>query len=189
MMQITGSRDETKEAQKTSIILIIFQFLIGMIILDTWQYFIHKYLHTNKYLYQNIHSRHHRLIVPYAYGALYNHPLEGLLVDTIGGALSFLLSGMSPKLSIFFFSFATLKAVDDHCGFLFPCNVFHFLFKNNSAFHDIHHQIYGVKYNYSQPFFVIWDRVFGTYMDYCIEERVDGGFEAKPATKEYCKDE
>lgn len=154
-------------------------------VLDTWQYFMHRYMHHNKFLYRHIHSQHHRLVVPYAFGALYNHPVEGLLLDTIGGALSFLLSGMSPRTSIFFFSFATLKTVDDHCGLWLPGNLFHLFFRNNSAYHDIHHQLYGNKYNFSQPFFVMWDRILGTYMPYSLEKKSGGGFEARP-TKE-CK--
>lgn len=98
------------------------QFLIAMFVMDTWQYFLHRYMHHNKFLYRYIHSQHHKLIVPYAFGALYNHPLEGLLLDTIGGALSFLFSGMTPRTSIFFFSFSTIKTVDDHCGLWLPGN-------------------------------------------------------------------
>lgn len=158
-----------------------------MLVLDTWQYFMHRYMHHSKFLYKHIHSQHHRLVVPYAFGALYNHPLEGLLLDTIGGALSFLLSGMTPRSSIFFFSFATIKTVDDHCGLWLPGNLFHVFFQNNTAYHDVHHQLYGSKYNFSQPFFVVWDRILGTYMPYSLEKRTSGGFEARP-TKD-CKDD
>ncbi|KAK6159958.1 hypothetical protein DH2020_003339 [Rehmannia glutinosa] len=100
------------------------------------------------------------------------------------GWWSFVFShlGMSPRASIFFFSFATLKTVDDHCGLWLPGNLFQMFFKNNSAYHDIHHQLYGNKYNFSQPFFVMWDRILGTYMPYKVEERIEGGSSAP------CKD-
>lgn len=160
--------------------MVVLQFLTAMFVLDTWQYFAHRYMHHNKFLYRYIHSQHHRLVVPYAFGALYNHPVEGLLLDTIGGALSFLVSGMTPRVSIFFFSFATIKTVDDHCGLWLPGNLFHVLFRNNTAYHDVHHQLYGSKYNFSQPFFVTWDRILGTYMPYSLEKRAGGGFEARP---------
>ncbi|VAI72275.1 unnamed protein product [Triticum turgidum subsp. durum] len=104
----------------------------------------------------------------------------GLILDTIGGALSFLVAGMTPRTSIFFFSFATIKTVDDHCGLWLPGNILHMLFSNNSAYHDIHHQLYGNKYNFSQPFFVMWDKILGTYMPYTLEERKGGGLEARP---------
>ncbi|KAL0408687.1 UNVERIFIED_CONTAM: Sphinganine C4-monooxygenase 1 [Sesamum radiatum] len=186
LFAVTGSDSESAQAQQTSLIVLARQFLVAMMVLDTWQYFMHRYMHHNKFLYRHIHSQHHRLVVPYAFGALYNHPFEGLLLDTIGGALAFLVSGMSPRASIFFFSFATLKTVDDHCGLWLPGNLFHIFFRNNSAYHDIHHQLYGNKYNFSQPFFVMWDRILGTYMPYSLEKRANGGFEARP-TKD-CKE-
>ncbi|XP_059655050.1 sphinganine C4-monooxygenase 1-like [Cornus florida] len=187
LFTVTGNDDEAKTNKKACLIVLARQFLVAMLVLDTWQYFLHRYMHHNKFLYWNIHSQHHRIVVPYAFGALYNHPLEGLLIDTASGALSYHLSGMSPRASIFFFSLATIKAIDDHCGLWLPWNLFHVFFRNNSAYHDIHHQLYGAKYNFSQPFFVMWDRVLGTYMPYAIEQRVDGGFEARP-TKDYKND-
>lgn len=180
LFAVTGDDGESGGDRHASIFVLGRQLFVAMLMLDTWQYFMHRYMHQNKFLYKHIHAQHHRLIVPYAFGALYNHPLEGLILDTIGGALAFLVSGMSPRTSIFFFSFATVKTVDDHCGLWLPGNLFHIFFKNNSAYHDIHHQLYGTKYNYSQPFFVTWDRILGTYMPYELERRPEGGFEAKP---------
>ncbi|KAG7013149.1 Sphinganine C4-monooxygenase 2, partial [Cucurbita argyrosperma subsp. argyrosperma] len=177
LFKVTGNDGEVATAPKSWLTIVV-QFIVAMLVLDTWQYFIHRYMHQNKFLYKHIHSHHHRLVVPFAFGALYNHPLEGLLLDTIGGALSFLVSGMSSRVSIFFFSFATIKTVDDHCGLWIPGNPFHVFFRNNSAYHDFHHQLYGSKYNFSQPFFVMWDRIFGTYMPYS-EKRAGAGSEAR----------
>ncbi|KAL9270863.1 Sphinganine C4-monooxygenase 2-like protein [Drosera capensis] len=180
LFKVAGDDGESAGEQKASIAALALQFLTAMVVLDTWQYFMHRYMHQNKFLYRHIHSLHHRLIVPYAYGALYNHPLEGLILDTCGGAISFIVSGMSPKASIFFFSFATMKTVDDHCGLWLPGNLFHVFFRNNTAYHDIHHQLHGSKYNFSQPFFVMCDRILGTYMPYTLGKRPEGGFEARP---------
>ncbi|KDP41189.1 hypothetical protein JCGZ_15596 [Jatropha curcas] len=187
LFTVTGNDSQADTYPQPSLIVLARQFVTAMLVMDTWQYFMHRYMHHNKFLYKHIHSQHHRLVVPYAFGALYNHPLEGLLLDTIGGALSFLMSGMSPRSSIFFFSFATIKTVDDHCGLWLPGNLFHVFFKNNTAYHDVHHQLYGSKYNFSQPFFVMWDRILGTYMPYSLEKKEGGGFEVRP-TKE-CKDD
>ncbi|XP_023552834.1 sphinganine C4-monooxygenase 2-like [Cucurbita pepo subsp. pepo] len=178
LFKVTENEGEVATGPKSWLTIVV-QFIVAMLVLDTWQYFIHRYMHQNKFLYKHVHSQHHRLVVPYAFGALYNHPLEGLLLDTIGGALSFLVSGMSPRVAIFFFSFATIKTVDDHCGLWLPGNLFHVFFRNNSAYHDVHHQLYGSKYNFSQPFFVTWDRIFGTYRPYSLEKRAGGGFEAR----------
>ncbi|MQL78954.1 hypothetical protein Taro_011390 [Colocasia esculenta] len=175
-------KDDGQAAKKVqpSYLAILSQLMISMFVLDTWQCFLHRYMHISKFLYKYIHSKHHTLVVPYAFGALYSHPLEGLILDTIGGAISFLASGMNPRTGIFFFSFVTTKAVDDHCGLWLPGNLFHIFFGNNSAYHDIHHQLYGGKYNFAQPFFVMWDKILGTHMPYTLEKRKEGGLEARP---------
>jgi sphinganine C4-monooxygenase len=94
----------------------ILQFLWASFVLDTWQYFLHRYMHTNRFLYRHIHSLHHRLYCPYAFGALYNHPVEGFLLDTLGTAVAHWASMMSTRQAIILFGFSTLKTVDDHCG-------------------------------------------------------------------------
>jgi sphinganine C4-monooxygenase len=38
----------------------------------------------------------------------------------------------------------------------------------------VHHQLRGGNCNYSQLFFVVWDRIFGTYMPFLIEEDKQG---------------
>ncbi|THU69822.1 hypothetical protein C4D60_Mb08t18460 [Musa balbisiana] len=176
------------------------QFLAATLVLDTWQYFMQPYMHANKSLYKHVQSKHHTL----AFGARYNHPLEDLLLDTrprrhagdeageraADGRLllllchreddgrplraAFLVSGMTPRTGAFFFSFATVKTVDDHCGLWLPGNPLHAFFRNNSGYHDVHHQLNGSKYNFSQPLSVMWDRIMGTYMAYSLETRKEG---------------
>lgn len=162
-----------------SIPIQMIQIIIAMLIMDTWQYFGHRYMHQNKFLYKHVHSRHHRLVVPYAIGAMYNHPVEGLLLDTFSGAISYLMSGMTARTSIIFFCFAVIKGVDDHCGLWLPGNILHLFFQNNTSYHDIHHQLHGTKYNFSQPFFSIWDKLLGTYKPYQVVLRPEGGYEAR----------
>ncbi|KAK3129103.1 hypothetical protein QOZ80_6BG0471590 [Eleusine coracana subsp. coracana] len=165
-----------------SYLTLAWQFSLAMVVLDGWQYAWHRYMHLNRFLYRHIHSWHHRLVVPYAFGSQYNHPVEGLLLDTLGGALAFVVSGMSPRASIFFFSLCTVKGVDDHCGLWLPGNVFHLCFWNNTAYHDVHHQLRGNRFNFSQPFFITWDKLFGTHMPYVVEKRAGGGLQARPHT-------
>jgi sphinganine C4-monooxygenase len=108
------------------------------------------------------HARHHRLYVPYAYGALYNHPVEGFFMDTLGAVVSYKASFMSARMGMYFFVGSMMKTVDDHCGYALPWDPLQHLTSNNAAYHDIHHQSWGIKTNYSQPFFTFWDRITGT---------------------------
>lgn len=135
-------------------------------IMDAWQYALHRAFHESRFLYRHFHSHHHRLYVPYAYGALYNHPLEGLLLDSAGGAISHAISLMTVRQGILLFTFSTLKTVCDHGGYAFPwyMDPLHLVFPNCAEYHDVHHQMQGLRYNYSQPFFVHFDVLFGTRM-------------------------
>ncbi|KAK0520212.1 Sphingolipid C4-hydroxylase sur2 [Tilletia horrida] len=138
----------------------------AFLVMDTWQYFFHRAFHESRWLYRNFHSHHHRLYVPYAFGALYNHPLEGLLFDSLGGAVSHKCAFMTIRQGVLLFSFATYKTVSDHGGYALPWYIdpLHLFFPNTAAYHDVHHQMQGLRFNYSQPFFIHFDVLFGTRM-------------------------
>ncbi|KAG8992442.1 hypothetical protein FRB95_005195 [Tulasnella sp. JGI-2019a] len=141
------------------------QIFLAFFAMDTWQYFLHRLFHVNKFLYKHIHSVHHRLYVPYAYGALYNHPLEGFVFDSLGAVVSESFASLSVRQSALLFAFSSAKTVDDHCGFSLPWDPLQYFYRNNARFHDIHHQHYGLKYNFSQPFWIHWDVLLGTRWD------------------------
>ena len=98
-------------------------------------------MHVNTYLYKKFHSYHHRLYVPYAFGALYNHPLEGFLLDTCGAAIAEAVARLSTREAIMLFTVSTLKTVDDHCGYRLLLDPFQLFFANTADYHDIHHQV------------------------------------------------
>ncbi|KAJ3558631.1 hypothetical protein NP233_g11470 [Leucocoprinus birnbaumii] len=142
----------------------LFQFFFAMFFIDTWQYFLHRAMHVNKFLYKSFHSWHHRLYVPYAFGSLYNHPVEGFVLDTLGAAMAEWVTGMSTRQAMVLFIVSTLKTVDDHCGYDLPWDPLQMFSGNNADYHDIHHQAIGIKSNFAQPFFVHWDTILGTKM-------------------------
>lgn len=63
---------------------------------------------------------------------------------------------------MWFFTGSTIKTVDDHCGYALPFDPLQRITGNNAGYHDVHHQSWGIKTNFSQPFFTFWDRVLGT---------------------------
>ena len=127
------------------------QYGIAILCVDTWQYFLHRLMHMNKWLYTTFHSRHHRLYMPYAFGALYNHPFEGFLLDTVGASIGYKLAAMDTRQGMWFFTGSTFKTVDDHCGYALPWDPLQHLTSNNAAYHDVHHQSWGIKASFFRP--------------------------------------
>ncbi|PLW08281.1 hypothetical protein PCASD_22977 [Puccinia coronata f. sp. avenae] len=118
----------------------------------------------NQFLYKHIHSVHHRLYCPYSFGALYNHLLEGFILDTLGAVIAHWASAMSVRQATLLFGISTAKTVDNRCGLALPFDPLQHLFGNNVVYHDIHHQQFGIKKNFSQTYFVHWDVLMGTHM-------------------------
>jgi sphinganine C4-monooxygenase len=98
-------------------------------------------MHVNKWFYKRFHSWHHRLYVPYAFGALYNHPVEGFVLDSLGAALAEYLTGLTTRQALVLFTVSTFKTVDDHCGYKLPFDPLQLMCSNNADYHDIHHQV------------------------------------------------
>ncbi|KAI0770876.1 sphingosine hydroxylase [Trametes elegans] len=140
------------------------KLFVGIFVIDSWQYFMHRAMHASPYLYRTLHAHHHRLYVPYAYGTLYNHPVEGFLMDTLGALVAERAAGLAVREAMFLFVLATVKAVDVHSGYAIPWNPLQMFTANNADYHDIHHQAAGIKHNFAQPFFIHWDVLLGTHM-------------------------
>ncbi|PLW48461.1 hypothetical protein PCASD_04276 [Puccinia coronata f. sp. avenae] len=118
----------------------------------------------NQFLYKHIHSVHHRLYCPYSFGALYNHLLEGFILDTLGAVIAHWALAMSVRQATLLFGISTAKTVDDHCGLALPFDPLQHLFGNNVVYHDIHHQQFGIKKNFLQTYFVHRDVLMRTHM-------------------------
>jgi sphinganine C4-monooxygenase len=83
-------------------------------------------------------------------------------MECLGAGLAYLVAGLSVRQTMWFYCCSTIKTVDDHCGYAFPWDPLQHLTSNNAAYHDIHHQTWGIKTNFSQPFFTFWDGFMGT---------------------------
>ncbi|TVU35690.1 hypothetical protein EJB05_17591, partial [Eragrostis curvula] len=176
VLKLTGDGGgATTRSPPEPLLVVAARIGVAMVVLDAWQYFMHRLMHSSTYMYRRFHSWHHRVAAPYAFAAQYSHPVDGVLTETLSGAAAYLASGMSPRAAAAFFAFATVKGVDDHCGVAPPWNPLHAAFANNTAYHDVHHQRGGGRRNFSQPFFVVWDRLLGTHAAYDVRRRRDGG--------------
>ncbi|KAL8921721.1 MAG: hypothetical protein Q9172_003870 [Xanthocarpia lactea] len=141
------------------------RFGIAIFFSDSWQYFWHRAMHSNKWMFRNIHAHHHKMYVPYAFGAFYNTLTEAFILDTVGTTLSLMLSGLTIRQTMFFSTISVMKGVDDHCGYRLPWDPLQWGNEQNTAFHDVHHQSWGIKSNYSQLYTTFWDHICNTVCD------------------------
>jgi sphinganine C4-monooxygenase len=63
----------------------------------------------------------------------------------MGASIAFKFAGLTTRQGMWFFTCSTIKTVDDHCGYALPWDPLQHLTGNNAAYHDIHHQSWGIK--------------------------------------------
>lgn len=111
----------------------------------------------------NVHAHHHKIYVPYAFGAFYNTLAEAFVLDTIGTTVSLMLSGLTIRQTMCFSTVSVLKGVDDHCGYRLPWDPLQWLGEQDTRFHDVHHQSWGIKVCVFCFLFFVF---FFLYLDY-----------------------
>lgn len=124
---------------------------IGIWWVDTIEYFVHYIMHKVPFLYKLMHKEHHRLQIPYSYGALYNSSPEAISTSSLM-LLGFYYLGFSYKEFIIVTTLANIATVIDHTDII----------SYKKRFHYLHHTAYQ-NCNFQQPFFTYYDRLFGTY--------------------------
>lgn len=116
---------------------------------DTVFYFAHRALHI-RWLFSNVHARHHRFRHVRSYVAEFAHPLENLmnLVAFFLGPI--LLASPFPVVALWIVV-RMLETAEAHSGYAFTAGA------SRHAFHHLHAQrgCYG-------SFFSPWDRLLGT---------------------------
>ena len=64
---------------KFSFLIVFSQLFIILFVDDFFFYFLHRWMHQNKYILKKIHRIHHKATAPFALEYLYVHPLEWML--------------------------------------------------------------------------------------------------------------
>ena len=144
-----------------NITTILGQLLIILFIDDMYFYFLHAWMHRNKYILDKIHRIHHRAITPVALEYIYVHPLEWVM-GYLGPFIAiFLISLFSPVNILAFWLYQVIRnlhELDVHSGFKSVLSKW-IPFWGESEHHDLHHE--KLNGNYATTF-TIWDRLFKT---------------------------
>lgn len=121
--------------------------VIGMLVLDAIEYWVHRAWHTSL-LYERFHKEHHRLKAPYSYAALYNGMGETSVTSPLVG-LGFYACGLSWREFLVVTTAAYLSTAHQHT------------YTGTGAHHWRHHAL-SSQHNFAQPFLPYWDYLMGT---------------------------
>lgn len=146
-------------------------FFVMLVVNDTWFYWLHRWLHTNKWAFRKVHWIHHgsRDVTPLA-GQRF-HPVELFLIPVPSAFLPILFQ-LSDPWYFASFLFSVLNNIYAHGGFeLLPTSwekIPILRHKTTSLHHNMHHD--RVRGNYAL-YFTWWDKVMGTEFDDYAEVR------------------
>jgi sterol desaturase/sphingolipid hydroxylase (fatty acid hydroxylase superfamily) len=102
-------------------------------------YYSHRLAHENKFLYKNVHKRHHEWTAPIAITAVYAHPVEHIMSNLTPIALGPLVSGCHAWLIFVWVGVAIATTLTSHSGYHFPL-------LGSPQQHDLHHKLFSVNY-------------------------------------------
>ena len=146
---------------KFNISVIILHLFVILFIDDFFFYFLHSWMHKNKYILNKIHRIHHQAVTPFALEYIYVHPLEWIM-GYFGPFLAiFLISIFSPVSIVAFWMYQIIRNIhelDVHSGFKSFFSKW-IPFWGESEHHDLHHE--KLDGNYATTF-TLWDQVFKT---------------------------
>tara|TARA_B100000965_G_scaffold384122_1_gene384028 strand:- start:47 stop:781 length:735 start_codon:yes stop_codon:yes gene_type:complete len=147
----------------------LIQLLIILLIDDLYFYFLHSWMHKNKYVLNKIHRIHHKAISPFALEYIYVHPLEWIMgyfgpfiaifiISFCFGDFGYVSQGVSILAFWFYQLIRNIHELDVHSGFRSFFSKW-IPFWGESEHHDMHHE--KLNGNYATTF-TIWDRIFNT---------------------------
>jgi sterol desaturase/sphingolipid hydroxylase (fatty acid hydroxylase superfamily) len=132
-------KNVTELSENDNTLKLVFKFISIITMSNILFYAFHRLLHID-YLYKRFHYIHHRFVEPVAVCALYCHPLEQLLSNTLPFYIPYVLIGLSYKWMIISIVLGTIVTISGHVMY----------YPND---HLKHHKLF--KYNYG----------FGRYLD------------------------
>ena len=145
---------------------IIGHMLFFIILEDVLFYAGHRTLHSNSFLYINIHKLHHRWVQQVSIAAEATHPVEFVVSNVIPFAAGPLLSGAHLSLVYLWTIYRVFETISHHSGYELPTDMFAILnFQGDTLAHDLHHSKGGGLSNRSGNYgsmSTFWDTLFNT---------------------------
>lgn len=131
-----------------------FKFVLGILWMDTMQYWTHRMTHAWPWLYRVCHKTHHEMKLPWSFAALYNSWPESTWLSALFLGVGIHVFGFTLPEFSWIIAASYAATVLDHTDGLHRIG-----FKKQH--HLIHHET-DIHSNFQQPFFTFWDDWMGT---------------------------
>jgi sterol desaturase/sphingolipid hydroxylase (fatty acid hydroxylase superfamily) len=152
-------------------LIFIIKSFASEILFDLFHYLGHRLLHSNKFVYKNIHKTHHKFSNPSARTSLYMSPIDVMLSYSLPLILTFSILPMKySEFEFFMFTtYLTYQEIGGHLGKkMRPTSSFaQFIWiprmlniELYTEDHDLHHRKLNCNYGKRLS---LWDKFFGTY--------------------------
>ncbi|XP_035783792.1 fatty acid hydroxylase domain-containing protein 2-like isoform X1 [Anopheles albimanus] len=110
---------------------ILHHLLVCVFFAEVGFYYVHRFLHLGP-LYRYVHKKHHEWSAPFAWTAMYCHPLEHILSNMIPPMIGIQLMRAHILTAAIWFPLVIFNTIRDHCGYHLP-------FFPSPEYHDYHH--------------------------------------------------
>ena len=127
----------------------LWKLFLGMLVMDTFQFWNHYALHKIPGAYKYVHYVHHSMGDPSPSESVLVHPFEGVIGTPIMVSM-FMFSGLSFAIFVIITGMTYASFVCEHT------------ITTPYKYHYIHHNV-NINKNFEAPFFSFWDRLMGTY--------------------------
>ena len=145
-------------AQKTNV---LFMTVIGYLSVSLVKYWWHRLRHASAFLWRHLHQIHHSATRVETLTALYKHPLENVIFVFIHVIVFWPVLGLSYQAIANCILLFNLGEAFQHANIKTPRWLGYFL--STPGVHRVHHEYGKHTGNFSD--LVLWDMIFGTYVN------------------------
>ena len=140
----------------------LIEVLFVLFIDDMYFYFLHRFMHKNKFIYKIVHKIHHRANTPMPIEYIYVHPLEWSS-GMIGPFLAMIvIGGISFESYMLYLIIRNMHEIHIHSGIITSTLHKIFPFYGTNEHHDVHHAKRDGNYGST---FILWDLIMGTHLN------------------------
>lgn len=102
------------------------------VLLEICSFYVHRLMHT-KYFYKSFHKIHHEFKLPIPMEAMYNHPIEHVVMSLVPVFVGPIVLRSQLSVSLLWIMINLISSMTDHANIHFP-------FLKSPRFHNYHHE-------------------------------------------------